>query len=81
MGTFLLSDLSPEFLQPPSVQVACGGAEREADYSLQHTVKHAEMQTTEIISGEKHPLTEGVLKPVSSPYNVCFGGGHSCSGN
>lgn len=44
MGTFLLSDLCPAFLQPLSVQVACGGAEREADYSQQHGVKHAEMQ-------------------------------------
>lgn len=64
MGTFLLSDLSPAFLQPPSVQVACGGAEREADYSLQHSVKYAEMLTTEMISGKRHPLTESVLKPV-----------------
>lgn len=37
----------------------------EAEYSLQHSVKHAEMQTTETISGERHPLTEGVLKPLS----------------
>lgn len=64
MGTFLLSDLSPEFLQPLSVQVACGGAESGADYNLQHSVKHAEMLTTEMLSGERHPLSEGVLKPV-----------------
>ena len=64
MGTFLLSDLSPTLLQPPSVQVARGGlsymsaAELEAEYGMHHSMKHAKMQTTETISGERHPHAE-----------------------
>lgn len=75
-GTFLLSDLSPTFLQPPSVQVAHGGlsctsaAEMGAEYSMCHSVRHAKMHTTETISGERHPHAEVILKPASQEQPV-----------
>lgn len=45
-------------------------AELEAEYSMHRSMKHAKMQTTETISGERHPHAEVILKPVSQEQPV-----------
>lgn len=92
---FLLSNLFPFLLLPPPVQVAhrvlsrrMPAAELGAEHSTRYGTGRAKMQTTEMISRERHPHAEGVwgkkkksLGARNSPCGVRGGGGHSCNGN
>jgi len=67
-----LPDFAPSpFCAGGTSGVSCtSAAELEAEYSMHHSMKHAKMQTTETISGERHPHAEVLLKPASQEQPV-----------
>lgn len=90
---FLLSNLFPFLLLPPPVQVAHGvlsrrmpAAELGAEHSTRYGTGRAKMQTTEMISGERHPHAEGVGKkkkawePGTAPVVCVVGEGTAAMG-
>lgn len=81
MDTFLLSDFCPAFLQPLCVQVECGGAELYISCSTVGNMQKCRAQQRCL--GKGIPSLRVCENPWarSSPCDLCFGGGHGCSGN